>query len=83
MIAYLEENRDKYLAELFDFLKIPSISADKKYSGNVHEAAAFVADKLKSAGADDVELCPTAGYPIIFGRKFVDERFRTECIQQS
>jgi acetylornithine deacetylase/succinyl-diaminopimelate desuccinylase-like protein len=80
MIPYLEANRDKYLAELFDFLKIPSISADKKYSDSVHEAAAFVADKLKSAGADDVEVCPTAGYPIIFGRKFVDEKLPTVLV---
>ena len=80
MIPYLEENRDKYLAELFDFLKIPSISADKKYSGDVHQAAAFIADKLKSAGADDVEICPTAGYPIIFGQKFVDEKLPTVLV---
>lgn len=71
MKQYIESNRDKFIEELFTFLKIPSVSADPKFQTDVIKAAEFVADQLQTAGADDVEICPTAGYPIVFGQKLV------------
>lgn len=71
MKQYIESNRDKFIEELFTFLKIPSVSADPKFQTDVIKAAEFVADQLQKAGADDVEICPTAGYPIVFGQKLV------------
>lgn len=69
---YLESNKDRFLNELLELLRIPSVSADSKYAADVKRTADFVAEKLKAAGADKVEVCPTAGHPIVYGEKFVD-----------
>lgn len=76
----IEQKREEFLAELFDFLRIPSISADKKYAESVHLAAEFVASQLKKAGAEDVEVCQTAGYPIVFGQKLIDANLPTVLV---
>lgn len=70
---YVEENQQRFLDELFELLRIPSVSADPKYKDDVIKTAEFVAEKLKSAGADKVELCETAGYPIVYGEKIIDQ----------
>ncbi len=70
---YLETNKERFLNELFDLLRIPSVSADPKFSQDVHKAAEFVKEKLIAAGADNVALCPTDGFPIIYGEKIIDE----------
>jgi len=69
---YIEANRDRFLAELLDFLRIPSISADPAYAGSVRQTAEWVADNLCKAGADHVRLEETAGFPIVYGEKMVD-----------
>ena len=69
---YLTENKDRFLEELFELLKIPSISADSQYKDAVHQAADYLKEKLSDAGADNVEICPTAGYPIVYGEKIID-----------
>lgn len=74
---YIENNKDRFINELIDLLKIPSISADKKYSESVHKTADFVASKLKEAGADNVEVCATAGYPVVYGEKMVNPKLPT------
>jgi acetylornithine deacetylase/succinyl-diaminopimelate desuccinylase-like protein len=74
---YLEQNKERFLNELLDLLKIPSVSADSKFANDVKEAAQFVADKLKEAGADEVEICLTDGHPIVYGEKFVDASLPT------
>ena len=66
---YIEENRDRFLEELFGLLRIPSVSADKQYKDDVRKAASYVMDRLKEAGADHAEICETDGHPIVFGEK--------------
>jgi len=66
---YVEQHKQRFLNELFVLLRFPSISADPKYKGDVLKTADFVAEKLKEAGADKVEVAPTAGYPIVYGEK--------------
>jgi len=80
MQIYLKENKDRFLNELLDLLRIPSVSADPAYKDDVIKAAQFVADKLKEAGADNVELCQTAGYPIVYGDKLIDENLPTVLV---
>jgi acetylornithine deacetylase/succinyl-diaminopimelate desuccinylase-like protein len=58
-------------------LRIPSVSADSQYSNDVHKTAQFVAEKLQLAGADNVEICPTDGYPIIYGDKIISPNLPT------
>ena len=72
MQGYIEQNKEKFLNELLDLLRIPSVSADSKFKGDVRKAAEFVAEKIQAAGADLVEICETAGHPIVFGQKIID-----------
>jgi len=69
---YVEANKQRFLDELFELLRFPSVSADPKYKGDVLKTADYIAEKLRSAGADQVAVCPTAGYPIVYGEKMID-----------
>lgn len=69
---YIESNKDRFLSELFELLKIPSVSADSRHKEDVRKAAEYVAEKLKAAGAEHVELMETQGHPIVFGEKIID-----------
>src|SRR5210317_1037132 len=78
--SYIESNRERFLEELFELLRIPSISADSAFSGDVRKCAETVADFLKTAGADNVILEETAGYPIVYGEKIIDTNLPTVLI---
>ena len=69
---FIAQNQSRFLDELMDLLRIPSISADSAYKHEVFRCADWVAQKLSSAGADRVEVCPTKGYPIVYGEKIID-----------
>ncbi len=69
---YITSNKDRFLSELFELLRIPSVSADSKYKADVRKAAEYVREKLQEAGADKVELVETKGHPIVFGEKIID-----------
>ena len=69
---YVSDNKQRFLDELFELLRYPSVSADPKYKNDVLKTADYVADKFKEAGADKVEICQTAGYPIVYGEKIID-----------
>lgn len=77
---YISENRQRFLDELFELLRMPSISADPAYAGDVLRTADFVRDKLIAAGADNVEVCPTAGYPIVYGEKIINPLWPTVLV---
>ncbi len=70
--SYLEKNKDRFVEELFELLKIPSVSADPAFKDDVFEAAEYVRSSLEEAGAEKTEVCPTEGYPIVYGEKMVD-----------
>ena len=74
---FLNNNKDRFLGELFELLRIPSISADSAYKHDVAQAADFVAEKLRAAGADKVEVCKTDGHPIVYGEKLIDSNLPT------
>jgi acetylornithine deacetylase/succinyl-diaminopimelate desuccinylase-like protein len=80
MNTYFELNKDNFLQELIELLKIPSVSADKKFSKDVFAAADFIAEKLTEAGADNVEICQTAGYPVVYGEKFTSADLPTVLV---
>lgn len=77
---YIESNKDRFLSELLELLKIPSVSADPKFKDDVHRAAAFVKESMEKAGVEKVEICPTAGYPIVYGEKIVDPNAPTVLV---
>ena len=72
MNAYIQSNQQRFLDELFELLRIPSVSADPAYKNDVVKTAEAVAASLKKAGADQVEICETAGYPIVYAEKIID-----------
>lgn len=65
--AYIAQNREQFLEELLDFLRIPSVSAQPKHRDDVWKAAEFVRDKLLDAGATKCEVHKTPGHPIVYG----------------
>jgi acetylornithine deacetylase/succinyl-diaminopimelate desuccinylase-like protein len=69
---YVEKHKQRLLDELFELLRFPSVSADPKYKSDILKTADFVADKLRAAGADKVEVCQTVGNPIVYGEKIID-----------
>ena len=72
MTNYLETNKQRFLDELFDLLRIPSVSADSKFKGDMRQAAEFVRDKLTAAGLDNAKLYETPGHPVVYAEKIVD-----------
>lgn len=78
--SYIKINKQRFLDELIDLLKIPSISADKAYKKDVLNTADFVLESLKKAGCDKVEICETPGYPIIYGEKIIDKNLPTVLV---
>ncbi len=68
---YIETNKQRFLDELFELLRIPSVSADSTKKNDVRKAAEFIKEKLAAAGVDKVELCETPGHPIVFAEKII------------
>ena len=65
--TYLAERRDAALADMVDFLRIPSISSLKEHLPDVEEAAEWTANRLRRAGIENVRVMPTAGHPVVYG----------------
>ncbi len=77
---YLEQNKQRFLDELLDLLRIPSVSADSKYKDDVARCATAVQQAMLAAGCDTAEVCPTAGHPIVFGEKIIDPALPTVLV---
>ena len=75
--SYVKENKDRFITELIDLLKIPSISADTNYKEDVLKTADAVKISLEKAGCDKVEICKTPGYPVVYGEKIIDKNLPT------
>ncbi|HZH70664.1 MAG TPA: dipeptidase [Flavobacteriaceae bacterium] len=77
---YIEEHKERFINELIDLLKIPSISADSAYKKEVIACAEVVKLSLEKAGCDTVEICETPGYPIVYGEKIIDNNLPTVLV---
>ena len=64
--AFVESNQDRFLEELKTFLRIPSISTLPEHASDIQRAAEFVADSLRNAGLENVEIIQTAGHPLVY-----------------
>ncbi|MCH2224344.1 MAG: dipeptidase [Crocinitomicaceae bacterium] len=78
--TFISENKDRFLNELIELLKIPSVSADPNFAGDVRKTASQVAESLREAGAENVEICETAGYPIVYGDKIISTDLPTVLV---
>lgn len=74
---YIKTNQKRFLDELIEFLRIPSISADAKYKGDVLKAATWLSTELKRIGMEGVEIIPTKGHPVVFAEKKVSDQVPT------
>ncbi|MCX7728934.1 MAG: dipeptidase [Bacteroidia bacterium] len=71
ILNQIEKNKDRWLNELIDLLKIPSISADPQYKQDVRRTAEKVKELLLKAGVDMAEICETKGHPVVYAEKMV------------
>ncbi len=67
IIRYIEDNKERHLRELNEFLAIPSISTSPENKKDVRRCAEWVASHLKKIGMNDLQIFPTAGHPIVYG----------------
>ena len=79
-LQYIENNKERFLEELFDLLKEPSISADPTYSKSVVKCAKMVKDNLSKIGINNTTLYETDGFPIVYGEKIIDKDLPTVLI---
>jgi acetylornithine deacetylase/succinyl-diaminopimelate desuccinylase-like protein len=78
--AYIDQHRERFLAELFDLIRIPSVSTDKTYLPDVARAASYLRDRLQEAGADLAEVMPTSGNPVVYAEKILDPQLPTVLV---
>ncbi|WP_341841406.1 dipeptidase [Chitinophaga caseinilytica] len=77
---YQAQHKDRFLNELLELLRIPSVSADSRHNEDTKNCAEAVKQRLVEAGADKVEVCPTAGHPIVYGEKIIDPKLPTVLV---
>ncbi|MBD3583094.1 dipeptidase [Flavobacterium selenitireducens] len=77
---YVQQHKDRFISELIELLKIPSVSADSAYSQDVIDMSEAVKKSLEEAGCDKVEICDTPGYPIVYGEKIIDPNLPTVLV---
>ncbi|WP_100610570.1 dipeptidase [Confluentibacter lentus] len=78
--SYINQHKDRFINELFELLKIPSISADSAYKNDLLKTAEAVKISLEKAGCDTVEICKTDGNPIVYGEKIIDSNLPTVLV---
>lgn len=79
-IDYILSNKQRFLDELFDLLRIPSVSADSKFDGDVRKAAEFIKEKFINAGVDKAELHETKRHPVVYAEKIIDSSLPTVLV---
>jgi len=77
---YLDANQERFLNELLELLRIPSVSADPKYKADVQRMAEATAMHLRKVGVDNVEVLDTPGHPIVYGEKMIDSKAPTVLV---
>jgi len=80
LLQYLECQKDKYLQELFELIKFPSISADPSYREDVFKTAEWLKNHAIQLGFENVQLLPTDGFPVLYGEKIVHPDYPTVIV---
>ncbi|WP_323787069.1 dipeptidase [Psychroserpens sp.] len=78
--SYIKDHKDRFLSELIELLKIPSVSADPAFKDHVIQTADVIKESLLQAGCDHAEICKTDGFPIVYGEKMVDKNLPTVLV---
>ena len=69
----LQQNKERFVSELMDWLRIPSVSADPNFKNDVLNAAEYLKQQFEKIGMENVELLPTEGYPVVYAEKITDD----------
>ena len=77
---FIQNNNDRILTELFDLLKIKSVSADSNFKKNVKDAAIFLKDNFEKIGCENIEIIETAGHPIVYADKIISDSAPTVLV---
>ncbi|PLW96841.1 MAG: dipeptidase [Marinilabiliales bacterium] len=77
---YIEANKDRFLDELFDLIRIPSISSLSKHKPDMYKAAEYWKKMMLEAGADKAEVMETEGNPVTYGEKIIDPSLPTVLV---
>jgi len=78
--SYISKNKDRFIDELLDLIRIPSVSADVAHKPDMLNMAEAVKNSLEKAGCDKVEICETPGNPIVYGEKIIDSKLPTVLV---
>jgi acetylornithine deacetylase/succinyl-diaminopimelate desuccinylase-like protein len=78
--VYIQQNKQRFLDELLNMLRIPSVSANPENKSDMLKMADSVKNHLIKAGVDKVEICETDGYPVVYGEKIVDKKLPTVMV---
>ena len=75
--TYIEKNKKRFLNELFELLRIPSISASSDHDLDIRLTADLIKKHLENLGLDNCEICETQGHPIVYGEKIINKNLPT------
>ena len=78
--GYIEKNKNKFLEELFELLRIPSISAKSEHKKDIITCAELLKSHLEKQGFNNCEICKTKGNPIVYGEKIIDNKLPTVLV---
>lgn len=78
--TYIQANKEKFLSELFELLRMPSISADSAYNQDTLKTAEFIKSSFESLSMDRVEIYPTKGHPVVYAEKMIDPNLPTVLV---
>ena len=78
--TYIEENKQRFLDELFELIRIPSISSIASHKPDMERCAELWQKLIMEAGADKCEIMPTAGNPVVYGEKIIDPKLKTVLV---
>jgi acetylornithine deacetylase/succinyl-diaminopimelate desuccinylase-like protein len=77
---YINDNKDRFLSELFELLRIPSVSSESAKKGDIIKAAEFIKERFEELNVDKAEICATAGNPIVYAEKIIDPDLPTVLV---
>jgi acetylornithine deacetylase/succinyl-diaminopimelate desuccinylase-like protein len=78
--AFIQDNKDRLLQELFELIRIPSISSKEAHKDDMYEAAAWIKTRLLEKGAEKAEVLDTDGHPVVYGEKTIDPSLPTVLV---
>ena len=78
--AFIQDNKDRLLQELFELIRIPSISSKEAHKDDMYEAAAWIKARLLEKGAEKAEVLDTDGHPVVYGEKTIDPSLPTVLV---